>query len=420
MHIVFKPLIAACCLILLTALPASAFGEIRYPDRALNLRDGRSPGANWVGSLVPGQPVRVAFLQNGWVAVFEPAATDNTEEAAVGFANLKYLKTIQGEQGAIKWGSLRQATKDGTIRSRASGLSEQVGALSAGQRVRIDFPDDDWVMVFPQEATIRSKMGAYGFVQRKVLGAIPKKAEAGRASTEPIAQRARNDKRDVYTAWGNVVTAAGSVPVYRERNDGSRKVTTLTPGQRVRIDFPKDGWVAVFEEEERLRKEYRAMGFARQEDLESRAESSVSLSETLAAATDSIAGQDAESESRETVVIDRERFAGAKRPDPEPDKTAHGYQYKILKKGQARKQGESWITLKVFLATTKLPNREALEDFATTLWKQNRRAMKKMAVLIYLPGMDTEDISYGVVQFGTEELEESWFRKTTLFGTDFL
>ncbi len=71
---------------------ASAFGEIRYPDRPLNLRKARSAKASWVGSLYPGQKVRIAFLKDGWVAVFEPGETRNSESAAVGYSNVKYLK----------------------------------------------------------------------------------------------------------------------------------------------------------------------------------------------------------------------------------------------------------------------------------------------------------------------------------------
>ena len=123
---------------------------------------------------------------------------------------------------------------------------------------------------------------------------------------------------------------------------------------------------------------------------------------------------------QQTMVIDRSAFAGKKRPDPTPDKTAHGYKYKFLEKSETRQLGAVWITLKVFLATTKLPDRKALEDFASTLWKDHRRVTKKVAVLVYLPGMDTEDLAYGVVKFDDSKMLELWVRKATLFGTKFL
>ena len=123
---------------------------------------------------------------------------------------------------------------------------------------------------------------------------------------------------------------------------------------------------------------------------------------------------------QQSMVIDRTAFAGKKRPDPTPDKTAHGYQYRFLEKSETRQLGEAWVTLKVFLSTTKLPDRQGLEDFATSLWKEHRRVTKKVAVLIYLPGMDTEDLAYGVIKFDDSKLLELWVRKATLFGTKFL
>jgi len=418
MRAFLKIFIPACYIVALTAATAVAFGEIRYPDRALNLRDGRSPSANWVGSLVQGQPVRVAFLQNGWVAVFEPNETHNDESAAVGYANLKYIKAEQMNPGPVKWGSLREAGKEATIRAKASGLSEQVGTLSKGQRVRMDFPDDDWVLIFPPDATIRSKMGGYGFVKRQTLKPVsPQKTTP--AANASIAKRAKSDTRDVYTEWGKVVSIDAPVKVYRERKEASRQVTTLAKGRRVRVDFLKDGWVAVFQEDERLRKEYRAIGFARLDKLENKDADSVSLAATIAAATSGKVEQGGQSLSQTTVPLSRSRITETKQPDPKPDQTAHGYKYKLLDKSQVKKQGETWVTLKVFLATTKLPNQEALNDFSSTLWKKNRRAGKKLAVLLYLPGMNTRDLSYGVVKFGDEGIEESWVRKTTLFGTEF-
>lgn len=418
-HISLKSILTAC-FVLLIAVTASAFGEIRYPDRALNLRDGRSPDANWVGSLAMGQEVRVAHLEGGWVAVFEPGETRDSLDAAVGFANLKYLKSTRLQSEESAWGRVMEVGSESTLRDSASGLGENIGVLEAGRKIRVDFPDDGWIMAFPAGATIRSKMGALGFVKkddlRPVSASVAAKADV--PSAPSIVVRARNDDRDVYTDWGKLLVLKSPVKIYRERTADSRLETTLGPGKKVRVDFLENGWYAVFEESERLRKEYRALGYARKESLEEGREEAVSLNQTLAAATGSV--QDAESPTRRTVELDKSRIVGGPQPDPKPDKTLHGYQYKLLKKDQIKRQGETWITLTVFLATTKLPNQEALEDFASSLWKEYRRVSKNLAVLIYLPGMDTKDISYGVIQFDDEKMIESWVRRTTLFGTKFL
>jgi len=417
MRIFIKTIVSAFCLVLLTAAAASAFGELRYPDRPLNLRDGRNSRTNRVGGLVQGQEVRVAFLENGWVAVFEPSETNHSEDAAVGYTNLKYLKTEQVNPEKSKWGRLMEAVDETTVHSKAAGLSEEIGSLAKGELVRTDFPEDDWIMVFPASATIRSKMGAIGFARKKKFKKVSAKNKP--VVTASISKRAKNDERDVYTSWGKVLTVTGSVDLYRKRSDKSRRVVSLAAGERVRVDFLEDGWLAVFKEEERLRKEYRAIGFASEEQLLGKNDLSVSLAQTLAAATSEQQAGPATTGTLQRVVLDKNRITSSKRPDPKTDKVVHGYKYKILKKGQTKQQGETWITLKVFLATTKLPKQDALIDISTTLWKQYRRVSKKLAVLIYLPGMDTEDLSYGVVKFSDEELEESWVRKTTLFGTKF-
>jgi len=415
----FKTIILAFCFVLLTAVAASAFGEIRYSDRALNLRDGRNPDSNWVGSVAMGQEVRVAFLEGGWVAIFEPSETRETLDAAVGYANLKYLKTDRHQSEDSKWGRNMKTVSAATLRDSASALGESLGTLDAGTDVRADFADDDWIMVFPAGATIRSKMGALGFVRKSDLRPASESAPKAEVEAAPsIATRAMNDKRDVYTDWGKLVVLTSPVKIYRERNADSRLETTLGPGKRVRVDFLGDGWYAVFKETERLRKEYRAIGYARKDSVEGLAEESVSLDQTLAAATGAV--PDAQSPARQTLELDKDRITGGPHPDPKPDKTIHGYEYKLIRKDQVKKQGDTWITLTVFLATTKLPTQDALEDFATSLWKEYRRATKNLAVLVYLPGMDTNDISYGVIQFDDEKMIESWVRRTTLFGTKFL
>jgi hypothetical protein len=417
MRTFIKTIVSAFCIVLLTAVAASAFGELRYPDRPLNLRDGRNSRTNRVGGLVQGQEVRVAFPKNGWVAVFEPSETNYSEDAAVGYTNLKYLKTEQINPDKSKWGRLMETVDETMVHAKAAGLSEKIGSLAKGKLVRTDFPEDDWFMVFPASATIRSKMGAIGFARKKKFKRVSAKNKP--VVTDSISKRANNDERDVYTSWGKVLTVTSPVGLFRERSDKSRRVASLAAGERVRVDFLKDGWLAVFKEEERLRKEYRAMGFAREDQLVPKEDSTISLAQTLAAATSEPQASSAKTGTQQRVVLDKNRITSPKRPDPKTDKIVHGYKYKILKKGQIKQQGETWITLKVFLATTKLPKQDALVDISTTLWKQYRRVSKKLAVLIYLPGMDTEDLSYGVVKFSDEELEESWVRKTTLFGTKF-
>lgn len=467
MRFKFISLVTVCSL-LLFASTALAFGEIRYPDRPLNLRAARSARSEWVGSLYPGQKVRVAFLNDGWVAVFEPGETRESESAAVGFSNVKYLKKTQTRVEPKPWGELAYAERNLNIRSEPSRNGERVDMLVADQHVRIDFPEDDWTMVFSPDATIRSKLNGIGYCSAKYLAPATEKSLAKARLNTAQAPKTEADKaepRPAATAsgdWGRVVVIKRKINLREGRTTGSQYIRTLKPGERVRLDFDKNGWYAVFMPNEPIHSENRAMGYALQslldkgsedvggnvahvkqavapapvvsqaaepedepveepEEIETSAPTSVSSRAEVQPETVTASSQvEALGGERKTMVIDRSRFTETKRPDPTPNKTAHGYQYRLLEKSETKKLGDTWITLKIFLATTQLPGSNALEDFSTTLWKDHKKPGKNLAVLIYLPGQDTEDLAYGVVQFSDTKLLELWVRKATLLGTDFL
>ena len=424
----------ALSILLVGVASAHAFGEIRYPDRPLNLRDARSPKGKWVGSLYPGQKVRVAFLKDGWVAIFEPNEKRNTEAAAVGFSNAKYLKKKRTTHKPKPWGELMYTPRKLNIRSKPSTKGDKLDMLSVNERVKIDFPDDDWSMVFYPDATIRSKMNARGFSSNKYFKPVTASAPKPTAATAPAPAAVKSTPKKATSAtvaapapaatskksmeeWGTVITVKRKVNVRAKRTSSSHYVRTLQPGSRVRVDYLKNGWYAVFLEDELIHSESRAMGYALKSLLES--DGSEPAPTAVPAAKKQSAWKTSDS-GQKSMVIDKASFKKTKRPDPTPNKTAHGYQYRLLEKKEMKKYGESWITLKVFLSVRKLPGNEALRDFATTLWKEHKRATRNLAVLVYLPGQDTDSLAYAVIQFSDEKLLEFWARKTTLFGTDFL
>lgn len=471
----------------LLASTAFAFGEIRYTDRPLNLRDGRSPKATWVGNMYPGQKVRIAHLKDGWVAIYEPHARNGSEDAAIGFANVKYLKKERTRYEPKEWGEMVYTPRVLNVRTRPSIKGRKITSLRANQHVRIDFPDGDWSMVFSPDATIRSRLNGIGFSSAKYFKPATKasmaKAGIGRkpapvqeepamptVQEEPVIVEAGSGEGQVsgsvapppapakpVVAAPRLVSVTQAVNVRQSRTSGSPLVKTLKPGDLVQVGLLRSGWYAVFDEFERVHSESRSMGYALEslidkgteaakarpepvkvaapapkpapkpapapkaeapKEVKKAAESkpvAISKDEARQAATAQPSSGD-----QQTMVIDRSKFEGKKRPDPTPNKSAHGYQYRFLEKSETRQFGEVWITLKVFLSTSKLPSRSGLEDFATTLWKDHKRVTKNVAVLIYLPGMDTEDLAYGVIKFDDERLLELWVRKATLFGTKFL
>lgn len=62
--------------------------------------------------------------------------------------------------------------------------------------------------------------------------------------------------------WGEIREAANTLNVREGRTPRSEHVVTLAKGQRVRVDFLKDGWYAVFTVNETERSEKRAIGYA--------------------------------------------------------------------------------------------------------------------------------------------------------------
>ncbi len=291
MRSLYKILILVCCMVVLAATTAMAFGEIRYPDRPLNLRKARTPKSAWVGSLYPGQKVRIGFLKNGWVAVFEPGETRNRESAAVGFANVKYLKPKATRVEPKAWGELVYTSRKLNIRSKPSKKGTRIDMLKAYEHVRIDFPEDEWTMVFSPKATIRSKLNAIGYSSGKyfkpatkqslaranpapapVVAAVPSGQGQVSGAVAPPPASTKTAKPATGTgSWGTVLTVQRKINLRQGRTTGSKYIRTLKPGEKVRIDFLKNGWYAVFFANEPVRNENRAVGYALQSLLEGEA-----------------------------------------------------------------------------------------------------------------------------------------------------
>jgi len=453
MRRIFFPVVAAV-LFILSASHAFAFGKIMYADRPLNLRDDRSPRGEWVGSLYAGQKVRVAFEENGWVAVYEPGATDADKAKPAGYSNAKFLKPVRGRYEPKPWGEAAYSTTKLNIRSKPDARSAKVGVLRPMERVIMDFPEDEWILVFSPDATIRSNMNGIGYCSAKYLEPIPAGAAPApaKASTpEPAGLRAGGQAAaPVFQR----VALTNEVDVHQSRTTASPLVRTLRPGDVVQLGLPGNGWYAVFKANDMIRSESSSLGYSRRTAMDansrqaddvaapvavsstpgttpgtapaaSRPAPVVSAEAIKSEAVKSTSVKPAppapvRSEGQQTMVIDRSAFRKANRPDPTPDQTAHGYRFKFLEKSETREYGQVWITLKVFLSTTKLPDREAFKDFAASLWKDHRRVTKNVLVEVYLPGMDTDDLAWGVAKFDYDGMIEMFVRRATLFGTKFM
>jgi len=447
----------ACVVLLLLLFPMTAmsaeFGDIRYPDRPLNLRIKRSPRSKWVGTLQVGQKVRIAYLKNGWAAVFEPNMTDEADVRIAGYANSKYLKKKPGKVQTEPWGELMHPVTVLNIREKRTPRSAKVGSLTPRNNVLVDFPEDGWYAVFEKGATIRSKLNALGFVKGDYLEPAPaparETATEAEIVTEPVQTPAQSGSREVRSAvapvptaekgpaasvaapaeskqevksehrdkapepWGEIVTIKHKVIVRKERSSKSNYVKTLSPGDRVKVDMLRNGWYAVFEAGETVRGEHRALGYVFKRQLEQGGQSA-GKSATVQKATP------ATPSGPKKIVIKPDPFVSSRRPDPKADQHRHGISFKVLEEAETSRQGFDVVRLKIFVQVSSLPTPNVLEDFAATLWKEKRRKGKQMEILIYLPGMDLEDIAFAVARYSDTEPLEFWARRTALYGTDFM
>ena len=455
------------------AVEAEAFGRIMHPTQKLNIRADRSVQSPLLGSLFLGQPVRAADSKGGFVAIYEPSAKAKTAEALLGYAAERFLTDAKPSAPAPEWGMLAYTTRNVNIRRNPSLSGQKLGLVVADEIVRIGPPKDEWTLVFPKDATIYSRRNAFGYASSRFFydAASKRLATEAAVTREVVLDSGQGEvggavappptKAAQTSEWGEVVTLTRRVNLRDGRSVGAKHLRTLRPGEAVRVDFLQNGWYAVFREGETVRDESRALGYAVQrllmepqqavdnepvENLAAKLTESKPQQVIVESAQIDVAKPlvvqtpDSPSETgrtrtapaakpkiavtppqeQQTVSIDRTKFQPSKRADPTPDRSVHGFDYRLLEKSETKKLGETWITLKVFLSTTKLPSDDNLRDFATTLWKEYRRSNRNLVVLVYLPGMNTDDLSYGVISFDDQELLEQWVRKTTLFGTEFL
>lgn len=64
------------------------------------------------------------------------------------------------------------------------------------------------------------------------------------------------------SAWGEIREATVNLNVRKAPNKNGKHVVTLAKGQRVKVDFIKDGWAAVFNLTEKTRDKKKAVGYA--------------------------------------------------------------------------------------------------------------------------------------------------------------
>jgi len=203
-------------LFLLLAVNAWAFGEVRYADRPLNVRAGRSLEAAHVRTLQPGDKVRVDFLEDGWYAVFEENATERDEAKALGYANARFLLPV------------------GKAAAAPAPAAPAVAAPTAVE-VKASVPP----------------VPAVPAPEKTAAQAVP--APAG----TPL----------VLSVKAEIKAAAKATALRKARALNAPTVGSLAPGERVQAAFLQDGWFAVFRLNEKNIIESKALGFVHASEL---------------------------------------------------------------------------------------------------------------------------------------------------------
>lgn len=123
---------AFLCLIFFSGLAFAAdWGEVREATHNLNVRTQRTPKSEHVVTLAKGQRVKVDFLKDNWVAVFNLNESDRDEKSAIGYANIKFLVVVNDNADPVV------DTKDNEM-AAPTGEGEIIGGVTSEPPVGLD------------------------------------------------------------------------------------------------------------------------------------------------------------------------------------------------------------------------------------------------------------------------------------------
>lgn len=95
MKTIYTAVFTLLCVLLVSGMAcAEEWGEVREATLNLNVRAKRTPKSDHVVTLAKGQRVKVDFLKDNWVAIFNLNESTRDEKRAIGFANIKYLALV--------------------------------------------------------------------------------------------------------------------------------------------------------------------------------------------------------------------------------------------------------------------------------------------------------------------------------------
>jgi len=177
--------------------------------------------------------------------------------------------------------------------------------------------------------------------------------------------------------WGLVRYSHAVANVRASRSTSSKIVSQLALNQKVKVDFLKDNWYAVFKPGEIIRQESNAIGFVHSSLLYPTPKSNLTKAAT----------------SKKLIA------------------------YKIVKKEDQSYRGESRMTYRVLLNVSEKPKDQKIKDVALSIWKNGNKSWGEFTVFLYLPEMNTNSSAYGIANFTPSGLKDFDVQEYALWGT---
>lgn len=237
--------------------------EVKVFDSA---RDGfnLTVRADYLLRLSRGKPVPPEDKSEGEKAV-KPATTT----AAAATTTAPAATTAETKTAASgEWGVVLTVKSNTNLRAKRSIGSKLKGKIEAGRKIKADFLRDDWYAVFKADENVRDEGRAIGYAYAPRLGAAPEdvvKSDAaprGTAAEERADQKKSAEPAEVKGKdWGVILTARSRTNIREKRAIDARVKAKLAEGQKVKADFLKDEWYAVFKPGEEMRDEAKALGY---------------------------------------------------------------------------------------------------------------------------------------------------------------
>ena len=146
---------------------------------------------------------------------------------------------------AQDWGVIMTPKNPVKVRDARSLKAKCVAEIKPGSLYRVAFPEKQWVALFSLDILEKDEQKALGYVMSKYLRPLG-------TGHEP---------------WGKLMSPKNRAIVYQTPSEQSLQVFTVFKGQTIKVDFEKDGWLAVFDEDLLLREKTLALGYVRLDAL---------------------------------------------------------------------------------------------------------------------------------------------------------